>query len=513
MLRARALFDGPTCDVFVRGGEHNGDIYIDLGDAAWPAVRVSAAGWEIVADPPVRFRRSKGLLPMVEPVKGGRIGDLQRFVNVRDDDFLLLATALITSLWLSGPYVVIVLQGEQGSAKSTTARVIRALIDPNSAPLRAQPRDGHDLVIAASNGWLLAVDNISRVQPWLSDALCRLATGGGFATRELYSDDDEVLFDAQRPIILNGIEELATRSDLLDRALLFLLPHIPEGERMDEATFWSEFEAQHPSLFGALLDVLVEVIRTLPRVRTSKLPRQADFARRGAAAAASLGWDAEVFSQAYKENRQVGHVGAIEGSAVARALTKFMDGREEWAGTATELLEALTASASGSGSKGKGWPTGPQALSNALRRVVPNLREAGLDVDFGRESGRKRSRVITIRWARDEAGAEPSEESEVSETQSDNAISSDDPPDDRPVPGDEVSDGSRFNPDASDDPDASARSLLGEESGGPIDPDLQAREASAPLRATGAYRQCPGCNSLLAPPGKLCFRCEPESRP
>jgi hypothetical protein len=110
-------------------------------------------------------------------------------------------------------------------------RVLRALVDPNTAALRTTPRDERDLVIAANNGWLMALDNLSHLPDWLSDALCRLATGNGFATRELYTDAEEAIFATQRPIVKNGIEELATRGDLLDRSIVLYLPTIAEDQR------------------------------------------------------------------------------------------------------------------------------------------------------------------------------------------------------------------------------------------------------------------------------------------
>jgi hypothetical protein len=90
----------------------------------------------------------------------------------------------------SGTYPVLVLHGEQGRAKSTTSRILRALDDPSSAPLGAEPRDSRDLIIAATNGWIIGLDNLSHLSPWLSDSLCRLAIGGGFSRRELYMDAD-----------------------------------------------------------------------------------------------------------------------------------------------------------------------------------------------------------------------------------------------------------------------------------------------------------------------------------
>src|SRR5690606_36701764 len=160
---------------------------------------------------------------------------------------------------------------EQGSAKSTTARVLAELLDPSVAILRAQPREGRDLMIAATNRWLLSFDNMSELPAWLSDALCRLATGGGFSTRELYTGEDEALFDAQRPVILTGIEDLVARSDLLDRTILFLLPHITDELRETEASFWAAFEEAKPYLLGAILDCLVATLRTLPTLQVRRL--------------------------------------------------------------------------------------------------------------------------------------------------------------------------------------------------------------------------------------------------
>ena len=287
VLRSVAVFGGDVHTVHVRIAAHCDELYIDVGDDHWSTIRVDAKGWTIVHDCPVRFRRPRGMLALPLPLAGGKIGALRPFVNVaNDDDFRLLITAMVSMFFEHGPYPVIVLQGEQGSAKSTTGRVVTSLVDPLSTPLRAQPRDGRDLMIAAKNRWLLTFDNLSEVPPWLSDALCRLATGGGYATRELYSDDEEMLFDAQRPVVLTGIEDLVTRSDLLDRAMLFILPHISEEGRQDEQSFWQDFERARPYLLGALLDCLVEALRRLPGQRLARLPRLADFARRGAAARA-----------------------------------------------------------------------------------------------------------------------------------------------------------------------------------------------------------------------------------
>jgi hypothetical protein len=252
IFESKANFEGSEHPVFTRLAERDGKIYIDLGNDAWEAVEIDSSGWRVISDVPVKFRRARGMAPLPYPVRNGSgVSELRRFVNVASEqDWILLVAWLVAAFRPAGPYPVLVLHGEQGSAKSTTARLLRSLLDPNTAPLRGEPRDLRDVMIAATNAWVLSYDNLSRIPGWLSDAFCRLATGGGFATRELYTDSEEMLFDAQRPLILNGIEELANRGDLLDRSLILYLPSIPEEQREAETKFWGDVEAARPTILA-----------------------------------------------------------------------------------------------------------------------------------------------------------------------------------------------------------------------------------------------------------------------
>ena len=244
MIEARARFDAPERIVHVRVGGLDGKIYLDLCDENWRAVEIDADGWRVIDTPPVRFRRSAGMLPLPVPVAGGSIEELRPFLNVRsNNEFVLTVAWMLAALRDLGPYPVLALFGEHGTAKSTFARILRALIDPNTVPLRALPREDRDLFIAATNGHVLVFDNISSLADWISDTLCRLSTGGGFATRQLYTDQDEVLLNAIRPAILNGIEEVVNRPDLADRAIFLTLEPIPNDKRKLEAEMWAAFEA------------------------------------------------------------------------------------------------------------------------------------------------------------------------------------------------------------------------------------------------------------------------------
>src|SRR5215813_3849798 len=284
VIEAKAHFDAPERAVHIRVGGLDGRLYLDLGDETWRAVEIDTIGWRVIDNPPVRFRRAAGMQPLPVPVPGGSVETLRSFLNVQSDtDFVLAVAWALAALRNRGPYPVIVLSGEQGSAKSTFSAILRALLDPNTAPLRALPREDRDLFIAASNGHLLVFDNVSGLPAWISDTLCRLATGGGFAVRQLYTDQDEVLFDAARPVILNGIEDIVTRPDLADRAVFLTLEPIPEDRRRPEQELWAAFEKERPRILSVLLDAVVQGLKMLPQTRLEKLPRMADFALWGTA--------------------------------------------------------------------------------------------------------------------------------------------------------------------------------------------------------------------------------------
>lgn len=399
VLEAKAQFEGEEHQVNTRIGGHDGKIYLDLCNDRWEAVEISSGGWKTVTGYPVKFIRSKGMLALPHPKRGGSLELLRPFVNIRDEKtWKLFIADIVAGFRDKGPYPVLTVQGEQGSAKSSLGRLKRALIDPSSAPLRAIPREERDLMIAARNSWILSFDNLSNIPPWLSDGLCRLSTGGGFTTRQLFTDEEEVIFDSTRPICINGITDLASRDDLRDRCLIINLLPIPENKRRDEETFWQEFDQVRPKILGVLLDGVSAGLRNLPNVRLQSLPRMADFARWATAVEPAFGWPKGSFLEAYSENRALAVELGIDGCPVAQAIVELADDNEisGWEGTATELIDELEKKVSDKVTRSKAWTKTPQSLSNRLRRLATTLRTIGVEVEFGRE-GHKRKRMITIR--------------------------------------------------------------------------------------------------------------------
>jgi hypothetical protein len=397
MIEARAHFEGPLRTIFVRVGGLDGKIYIDLVDDTWRAVEISAGSWQVIAEPPVRFRRAAGMKPLPTPIPGGSINLLRPFLNVQhDEDFVLAVAWLLACFRYHGPFPVLLVAGEQGSAKSTFCALVRSLIDPNSAPLRALPREDRDLFIAANNSHVLAFDNVSGMQPWISDTLCRLSTGGGFAVRKLYSDAEEELFDASRPTILNGIDSVITRPDLADRALFLTLDPIADAERKPERDLMIEFDRERPLIIGALLDGVVRGLRELPRTHLDRLPRMADFAK-WAAACESLFWSAGTFATAYRDNRADIIADVLDADPVASAVIAYMaEQKGEVTQTASFLLGALGEIITTQQRKAKSWPDTPRALSNRLHRAAPFLRKAGIQIEFGGREGHTGKRLITL---------------------------------------------------------------------------------------------------------------------
>ena len=397
VLEAQAQFDGPQHKVAVRLAEQDGLIYLDLADEFWRCIEIGANGWRIAEDPPVRFRRTAGMQPLPLPARGGSIEPLAPFLNLAsENDFVLVVAWLLGALRAGGPYPVLGIAGEQGSAKTFLSKLLRALIDPSVAPVRALPRDERELFITASNSHVLAFDNVSGLPPWLSDTLCRLASGGSFSTRRLFTDQDEILFAAARPVVLNGIEDIITRPDLADRAILLTLAPITERHRQPETTLWREFECARPHILGALLDAVTHGLHMLPDVRLQRLPRMADFAL-WATACESAFRPVGTLETAYSNNRREAIGNIVDADPVTVLVREIMADRAQWTGSASDLLQVginIGGNAMAAWTRA-GWPKNPRALAGRLRRAQTFLRTLGIEIVFGRE-GRLGTRTIRI---------------------------------------------------------------------------------------------------------------------
>jgi hypothetical protein len=398
-VAAAAMFDGDERTVSLRVAEHEGGLAIDLGEEHACAILVESKRFR-VGRPQSAFERKPHSFPLPRPVEGGSVELLRELLNLQSfADLKLVVGWALMALRPRGPYPVLVLQGEPGSAKSTATEIVKKLIDPTLPNLRSLPRSSRDLAVAADGNWILAFDNISFLPGWLSDALCRLATGGGFGTRALYTNEEETVFDQMRPVILNGLDAVATRQDLLDRSMVLRLPVIEQ--RLTEDQLQRRFTEVAPLILGALVEAVADGLARLPHVEAPDLPRMADFGKWVTAAEVSFGWEEGSILTAFRENQASALRTSLEGSPLATAVQQLLAENPEFGATPTELHNALTLRAPDNQLRTRAWPKNAQAMSRQLTRLAPALRQLGIEIDEGHTGrGQEKSRWIELRLSR-----------------------------------------------------------------------------------------------------------------
>jgi hypothetical protein len=331
-LEARAADSDISMRVFLRAGECQGNLYLDLCDPAWRAVEITPIGWRIIDRPPLRFRRSRGMLPLLEPTHGGDMTLLRDFLRIPDNkegdaEFALVMGWLVMTLQPDGPHPILAQIGEHGATKTSRMRMLR-LTDSHVQECRAPPKEERDLMVSARCTWIPAYDNISTIQPWLSDGLCRLSTGGSFGTRALYSDEEEHTIKAQRPILINSVAEVIRAPDLVDRCVFVEPIPIADSERKEERELWQSFREATPAMLGVLLSAAATGLQRRPDLKLGKLPRMADFAKWAAACEPGFGIERDdVFLAAYESNRREAVDSIIDASPLAQAIKKIFANR------------------------------------------------------------------------------------------------------------------------------------------------------------------------------------------
>jgi hypothetical protein len=394
VLEGQALFGDRKHEAPIRVAGHAGKVYLDLCDDAWRVVEIDAAGWRIVTDPPVRFVRMPGMLPLPEPTCGGATAALKILrasVNLEDDDWPLFLGWLLGAFRPTGPYFVFLLTGPEGSAKSTTARCGRLLLDPHAAPLRRPPRTADDLWVGVHNSWLLAFDNMSHLPADLSDNLCCVATGGAFGKRTHYTNADETFLTGTRPVLLNGITIEGAGDDLLGRTLAAAAPAIPQDRRRAETAIEIRLARHRPALLGVFLTAVSQCLRRLPAVQkeAGPWPRMMDAAQWITAGETALLLKKGAFLRCYRRARRRTLAAVLDKYPILGLLAAYLEQATEkkLSDYKTSELLALLATDLGLDLQRKAlrnsrdWPC-PRVLSVILRRAAPALEECGWRIAY-----------------------------------------------------------------------------------------------------------------------------------
>jgi hypothetical protein len=396
---ALTVLEGQAVDtdaepVALRVARHDGALVLDLGTPDGRAVVVTGEGWSIVDESPVLFRRTRLTSPLPTPTREtgsgpGGLDQLAALLNVSEAGFRLLVAWLVAALFPDIPHPILSLTGEQGTAKSTTGRMMVMLVDPSPAPLRGGPKDARTWTVQAAASWTVMLDNLSTIQPWFSDTLCKAVTGDGIVERALYTDDDVSVLNFRRVIGMTSIDAGALRGDLAERLLMVELDPIPPEKRRTDDELKEAFDKAAPAVLGAVLDLAAQVLAELPAVKVAELPRLADFAKILAAIDTRRNWT--TFADFTALAREITEA-VIEYDPFADAVRNFTQDKHSWTGTAAVLLEHLPAP----DGQLKSWPRSARGVSGHLRRVAPALRKNGVQIAFTRSNDQNRTRLIEL---------------------------------------------------------------------------------------------------------------------
>jgi hypothetical protein len=393
-LAAQAEFSGEMKELHTRAAWHEDALYYELRPGK--VVRVGQGGWTFEARPSVLFRRYPNLKALPDPEAGGSLDGLLSLVNLKTERDRRLFTAYAVTVPL--PHVgrpILSASGPMGSGKTTAGRAIKRLWDPTAPEtVRYDPRD---FLQKASHCFVPMLDNLSTLPDSAADTLCRLVTGEADSKRKLYTDDEDIIIELRRAVILNGINAPTDRGDVLDRSLVVELERIPDAERRTEEEMWAAFEREHPALLGAALDVLAKAIARKPSLQLPRRPRLADWGEYAAAVFEVMGWGADTFLKDWDEVVKVQNRATLDGSPVAQAVIRFMEDRDSYRGTSTELhkkLEAVAEDIGVSVARDKAWPKSARWLWRRIQEVVPLLVAASIEAVRSEE---KRGTVIALR--------------------------------------------------------------------------------------------------------------------
>src|SRR5215216_3438556 len=400
-LSAHAEFSGASRELYTRAAWHEGILYYELRSDK--GVRVGARGWTFDANPPVLFRRYVNLKALPDPEAGGSLDVLDGLVNLKSERDRRLFKAYLVTLPLEHVgRPIFNASGAMGSGKTTIQRLIKRLLDPTAPEtVRFDPRD---FLQKAMHAYIVMLDNQNTIPEWAADTLCRLVTGEADSKRRLYTDDEDFIIELRRAALLIGINVPTDRGDVLDRSLVVELERIPDGDRKTEEQIWELFAREHPRLLGALFDVLSRAIALKGSIKLSRRPRLADWGEYAAAVYEIMGWGAETFLRDWDEVVKVQNQATLDGSPVAQAIIKFMEDKEDYSATSSEMHDNLKVVAAQLGvdvDRDKAWPKSARWLWRRIKWVAPLL--VGVGIEASRERDEAGTTIALRRVPTDDA--------------------------------------------------------------------------------------------------------------
>jgi len=395
---AQAMFEGKKYEVYLRVAFKDDIVYIDVGDDEWNIIKITSEKIEVIKEQEIKFKRFNHMKPLIFDLNA-KIEDIDLIFNhlsIHKEQDKILFRPYLVILFLEGiPTAILNVYGPQGAGKSVGLRMVRDLVDPSISGVMSLSRHLAELVQQVSHHYLPFFDNVTKINKEYSDFFCRAVTGEAFSKRELYTDDEDIIYNLKRKCAFNGINLPGEEPDFLDRCFTIRLKRINKKDRKTEEDLWKEFEKDKPKITGALLLAVQQTLKKVKEIKLTTLPRMADYAKWGEAATQVLGEKPNVFLNQYFSKIEKLNKEALEANPVGLCITELMTKFDIWGGTPTELLEALTPFAINlKVDKLPTWPKGAQILTRRLNEVSSVLEDEGFKFETLHD-GHKRLIKIT----------------------------------------------------------------------------------------------------------------------
>ena len=394
-IKAKADFGGIRQDVFLRVAQIDEVVYIDLCNENWEVIRIDNSGWKVIKESPVYFTRNGNMKPLPIPKPYGNIDMLIKHLNIDIVDLPLIVGWLIMSLQKgSGAYPILILNGTAGTGKTTASRMLRSLIDPNKCDLLSKPKT-EDLRVIGANHHVFAFDNLSGISNNMSDSICKISTGDNQSVRKLYTTNDEFTISLKKPCLLNGIDDIAKRDDLVSRSIKvnLMTPKI----RKDENQIWNDFDKDKPYIFGVILDGLSKGLASYKSIKIEDITRMADFCKISSAACLAFNWLPETFMKAYRKSIKNLYLDALESSMFGSAIMNMFEKENKFHGRPSDLLYHLEFENYAPGKYSQGWVKTAKGVVSQLDRLKDSLSAA--DITYRKYKNRDNKTFIEIEKA------------------------------------------------------------------------------------------------------------------
>lgn len=377
----KALLENKKIDVLSRlGGDENETSYF-MADDKNSVLLINASGIKIIKVPKKyyfmqRDNTAEQVMPKSRKPRKGLIEELKPYLNMDTQMQILFVIMLVQNFICSSSHFAYIFSSKQGSGKSTLTNIIRRIIDPAVAVMASMPENADSLKNHLANNLVVCFDNTQPLNNTYSDILCGAVTGTSFVKRKLYTDNDEVIMKLHNIIILNGIDIIPRKSDLLERSVLFKLNNIPNRKRKSEAEIKAEFEEDLPYIFGEVLKTLKKYFQKKDSIKVVGDHRMSGAYRDCYIIATILGVENE-FLEAFSANQKLLQADYEETNPIISAITSFMDG----CNVISDSVSALYLGIKRYADKLK-FPKSPSAFSRMLREQQTELLKAGFVIAF-----------------------------------------------------------------------------------------------------------------------------------